>query len=199
MSKKKSINIAIKLACEKLHEVDFSTRARILGLPAPENGQMKIRAFGQDMILTLKDFFLSNAITEKPAKPSDRLLILHYLKCDLPLPQEEELITFRKLPGGQFYWEPFQARSIKPLLSCIGNNQDLLENKLNRFDWTPVSTGDRGARIHTIGQFHLTLIYRKGDEEFPPSIDLLFPSWTNRIFPTEDAAVLAGRICLGML
>ncbi len=85
------------------------------------------------------------------------------------------------------------------MVERIGNDLELLKKNLDRFDWEPVSLDDLGARIHAIGKVYVTLIYHLGDEEFPSSADLLFDASIKRVYPTEDAAVLASRICLSLL
>jgi hypothetical protein len=186
---------AIRIAVEKLREVDIANRCRALSLPEPQGGSMHLRAFGVDMVLLLSDFRLFKAATGEPVKPGDRILMLHYLLCDLPLEEVGELISFRGLAGGQFYWEPFCSRTVRPLVKKIGNNLERLSANLDRFDWKPVTLGDLGARIHAIGKLFCTLVYRLGDEEFPASADFLFDSSFKRVYNAEDTAVLAGCIC----
>ncbi|MHB9138667.1 MAG: DUF3786 domain-containing protein, partial [Victivallaceae bacterium] len=43
------------------------------------------------------------------------------------------------------------------------------------------------------------LIYRAGDDEFPPEAEVLFDAAVKRVYVAEDAAVMAGRICIGLL
>jgi hypothetical protein len=190
---------AVRAAVEKLREVDLETRCSRLGLPEPQNDVLRLRAFGMDMVLRLSDFGLILAESNKSAKISDRILVLHYLLCDLPIRQTGELISFRQMGSGQFYWPAFLSRSVVPLVERIGNDLELLKKNLGRFDWEPVSLGDLGAHIHTIGKVYVTLVYHLEDEEFPSSADLLFDSSIKRVYPTEDAAVLASRICLGII
>jgi hypothetical protein len=59
--------------------------------------------------------------------------------------------------------------------------------------------GDLPARIHALGNLHLTLVYHLGDDELPPAADVLFDGCIRRVFGAEDAAVMASRICLGLL
>lgn len=199
MSKKTGYEATIRAAVEKLRDIDLPGRCAGLGLPKPHEDRLEFRAFGTGMVLRLPDFELFQAGTDTPAKVSDRVLVLHYLLCDLPIPATDELISFRQMESGMFYWEAFLSRSVRPLAERIGNNLELLEKNLNRFDWQPVSLGDLGARIHAIGKVYVTLIYRLGDEEFPASADILFDAGIKRVYVTEDAAVLAGRICMGLL
>jgi hypothetical protein len=147
----------------------------------------------------LSDFQLLKAGSLESAKASDRILVLHYLLCDVPLTPLHDLISFRGLPGGQFYWQPFLSRTVKPLMGRVGHDLEILRDHLQRFDWESVPMGDFGAKIHGIGKIFLFLVYHRGDDEFPPEMDVLFDASIKHVFSTEDAAVLASRICLGLL
>jgi len=199
MSWKKAHEEAVRVAVERLGEVDIDRRCENLGLPGPRDGSVRMRAFGADMTLLLPGFHLVFTGSGEPVNPNDRILVLHYLLCDLPVEETGELISFRELTGGQFYWEPFRSRTVRPLVGKIGNDLESLKTNLNRFDWEPVSLGDLGARIHAVGKLYCTLVYRTGDEEFPPAADFLFDASFKRVYNAEDAAVLAGRICLSLL
>jgi hypothetical protein len=199
MSKQIAQQEALRLAIAKLENVELAARCSSLGLPVPENGVVHLRVFGTDMILQQSGLQLIKAVTEEPAKLSERILILHYLLCESPIDLTGELISFRGFPEGQFYWQPFLSRTVKPLLGRIGNDLDLLRKNLQRFDWEEVPMGDFGARIHALGKLYVTLVYHLGDDEFPPTADVLFDSCITQIFVAEDVAVLASRICIGLL
>lgn len=199
MSKESGYEAAVRAAVEKLKKIELTDRCTRLGLPEPQDGIIKLRVFGTDMMLRLSDYQLILADSGQPAKINDRILVLHYLLCDLPILETDELISFRQMDSGQFYLPAFLSRSVKPLAVRIGNDLALLKKNLNRFDWEPVSMGDLGARIHAVGKVFVTLVYRLGDEEFPASANILFDAGIKRVFPTEDAAVLAGRICMGLI
>ncbi|MCP4399479.1 MAG: DUF3786 domain-containing protein [bacterium] len=199
MPKKLAEQEAIARAVEKLKTVDLKHRCRKLGFAEPHDGCLKVRAFGSDLILRLSDFQVLLDGSHEAVKSGDRILLLHYLLCEYPIQPAGTLISFRDLPGGQFYWQPFLSRSIRPLVKRIGNDLESLKKNLNRFDWESASFGDFSARIHTIGTLYATLVYHLGDEEFPPGADLLFDESIKRALVTEDAAVLAGRICLSLL
>jgi hypothetical protein len=198
MSKQQAQLEAIRRAKEKLAGIELTSRCTELGLPSPQDGIVRFRAFGIDLTLE-QNFDLMETVAQKPAKLGDQILVLHYLLCDVPIQNTDELITFRDMPGGQFYWEPFLSRSIKPLLNCIGNHIDVLKKNLNRFDWQPFAAGDFAAKIHALGKINAYLVYHLGDEEFPAAAEMLFDSSIKRIYNSEDVAFLASRICIGLL
>ncbi len=202
MANKESQEEALRRVKEELKNIDLTARCKLLNLPAPENNALKLRVFGRDMILGSSDLNLIIKENKKPAKLRDNILILHYLLNDRPIhPNKgiEKQITFRQFSGGQFYWQPFLSRTAVPLIKRIGNDLDLLKKNLGRFDWEEVNSGDLGAKIHTIGELYITLIYHRGDDEFPPAADILFDECIKDVFSTEDASVLASRICIGLL
>jgi len=130
--------------------------------------------------------------------PVDRLLVVHYLLCNVPLRPSREWITFRQFAGGQFYWAPFRNRTIVPLIEDVGDDLETLRHRLDRFDWSPMAAGDVGAVIRVLGEARVAVVYRRGDDEFGAGADVLFDSSLKRIYGAEDAAALAGRVCLGL-
>ncbi len=186
-NKATAVNEAIRMALEKL---------KVVNIPAEKTGAMRV--FGKDMILDPSDNSLKT-LDGQDAKPADRLLMLHYLLCDLPVKATGELISFRDFTGGQFYFQPFVSRTTNPLLGRFGNNLDSLRKNLDRFDWEKVKIGDFAAKIKTFAELDLTLVYHLGDDEFPPAAEILFDSCIKRVFEAEDAAVLASRVCIGLL
>ena len=202
MAQQEAKEEAVRSAIAKLAGVDMPARLAALGLPAAVDGMVTLRVFGQDLALRLADFVMSNVRTGKPAGMTDQILILHYLLCEVSVPAAgTEIITYRDFTGGQFYLQPFLARTAKPLVARIGNNLEKLKANLARFDWQPVPVppGDFAVRIHALGHLHVTLVYTLGDEEFPAGCEVLFDAATKRVYCAEDAAVLASRICIGLL
>lgn len=190
---------AIRLAVDKLKTVDLDYRCRLLGFQTPKNGVISIRMFGQDYFLHTDDFCLELAEYNTPAKMTDHVLLLRYLLCDVPVEVNAEYISLRDLPGGQFYWNPFVSRTTQPLCRIIGNDVERLIFNLKKFDYEKVDLTGFAVSIHAIGNIHITLVYSSGDEEFPPSANLLFDSCIKRAYSTEDIVVLGSRICLNLI
>lgn len=195
---------AIRLAIGKLAALgDWPARCRRLGLPDPAttDGAIRIDVLGMTLEFRAPEFQAVILGTGKPPKPADHLLALHYLLGEVPVSPTKEWITFREFPGGQFYWEPFLSRSIKPLIGRMGNDLGLLKEHLSRFAVKVESLSDGGiqAVAQALGAIELMLVYRPGDDEFPASADVLFDSCARRVLCAEDAAALASRFCIGLL
>lgn len=200
MSKHIAQQEAIRLAVVKLQQIDWNARCHLLDLPALRDGCIHLRMFGMDVTVRQSDGQVLHVSSGEPVKASDQILALHYLLCERSICPNGNLVSFRTLPGGQFYWQPFCARTVSPLVKRMGNDLEVLRDHLTqRFDWEPVAMGDVGARIHALGKIFVTLGYHAGDDEIPPTADLLFDPCISQVFVTEDVAVLASRICLGLL
>jgi len=190
-NKQKAVEKAVNIAIDKLKGVDIKKRCELHGLKI-SGDKLNMRLFGKDISLDINDF-------STDAKPADILLVLHCLLCDIPVKKTGELISFREFTGGQFYYEPFLSKTIKPLINKYGNDIESIKKCMAKFDYEEVNLGDFGATIQSFGPFEITLIYRLGDDEFPVDAEVLFDSSFKRIFVAEDASVIASRICIGLL
>jgi hypothetical protein len=199
MSKQEALSQALEQARAALAGVDLPARLARLSLPAPQAGVVGFRLFGQEALLTLADLDLRLAATGAPAKPADRILVLHYLRHEGAVAFADRLVPFRDFPGGAFYLAPFRSRTVDPLVARYGNDLDSLRRSLSRFDSAAVPLGDLGARLEAFGPLSVTLIYQRGDDELGPSAEMLFDASVRRVFGADDAAALASRICLGLL
>ena len=197
--------LAIQIAVKRLAEQgDLAVRCERLGLniPAACGGKVRVAMFGKMLEMTPPDFDGVVLETGKPPKNADRVLALHYLLCDVPVVPEGRWITFRDFPGGAFYWQPFLSRSIQPLVGRIGNDLNLLRERVQQRFAARIEDGPAdalSARIQAVGNMDMLLVYRAGDDEFPASADLLFDAGFRRAFCAEDAVVLGSRVCLGLL
>ena len=191
---------AAQSALERLRGVDIARRCADLGISGPRpDGTIALRAFGRDLVLTPPEYDLVDQTTREKSHVFERILVLRYLGHDGPLKATGKILSFRDLPSGMFYWGPFRERSAAVLERHFGNDLELLRERLGRFDWEPYPAGDLGAVIHAVGVIRFIIVYRRGDEEFPPSADILFDSVIRHVFSAEDAAVLAQRMCTGLV
>lgn len=196
MSRQSGYNTALQQSLTRLEQVDWSRRCGNLGLPAPADGRILFRALGMDLMLELAPLTLRQLPDQQPLKISDQILIFHYLGCEFPVTPTGQFIPFRELPGGRFYEGPFRARSVGLLVQKIQNDLRQLEKNLEYFGGVPENRGDFCRRFPVIGNLETKLIYYTGDAEFAPEANLLFDQCIQRVFPTEDVAVLANRVCL---
>jgi hypothetical protein len=199
MSKKDAQKKALQIAVQALEGVDFTSRADLLKLPFEVTDKgFRIRMFGKNVIIS-DNYSMIYEKDMSEIKVDEALLLLHFLQTENPVAKKDELISFRQLPGGMFYWEPFLSRTVRPMLKCLNGNIEKIKSNINRFDWVQKDFGDFSAEINAFANLNVTLILYFEDDEFPPSADVLFDASVKQLLPTEDVAVLAGKICFGLL
>lgn len=196
-NKTRALRQAIEQAAKNLQDVDMTARCEMLGLPLPqEKHRLAFRMLSKDIELVGENFEAFIAGTDSPLHPSERLLALHYLNCNVQISASGDWIDYRQLPGGQFYFEPFCKRTCVPLVKAIGNDLQLLRERMADWDCRSLDEGDVSAAFHVIGPLEIGLIYYAGDDEFSPAANIIFDANIRRAFNAEDAAALASRICL---
>lgn len=123
-----------------------------------------------------------------------QILILHYLACADGTPLKGSWITFKELPGGHIYVEPYQKRIIKPLLKYFGSDPEKFREIALTLGGEPSSFGDVGVVMRSLPKVPIAFVFWKGDEEFPPSANILYDASAAHYLPTEDYALLPGLI-----
>jgi hypothetical protein len=198
VSKAEAKRISVARAVSQLHGIALSERCANLGLPIPAGGVLRFRMFDSEMELDARSFELKDLRRGEHAKADDHILLLHFLLHESPLIPSDKLVSFREFPGGGFYLEPFLSRCAKPLVKRFGNDIEAMKASAARFDHEPFEIGDLGLRIHALGHLQVVIVYRLGDDEFPPAAEILFNQPVRDVFCAEDAAVLASRVCFGL-
>jgi hypothetical protein len=141
----------------------------------------------------------SGNFLSEPSLPGElpvfaQILILHYLANTTAIINEGKLISFKELPGGNIYIQPFTNRSILPLAKLFGAQPHRLLEVASRIGGRQADLGDVGVTIDVFPRVPITLILWKGDEEFAASANILFDASASQLLPTEDYAVLAGFV-----
>jgi hypothetical protein len=123
-----------------------------------------------------------------------QILFLHYLCHASGTPVQGEWITFKEFPGGQIYLEPYQKRTIKPLLKYFGQKTEQFVKIASSLDGKTASFGDVSVILRPFPRVPIGFVLWKGDEEFPPSANILYDASAPQYLPTEDYALLPGLI-----
>ena len=121
-------------------------------------------------------------------------LIMHYLLGVKDIPCTGKLITFREIPSGEFYYQPFLKRVQAPLLTNFGSDQELLRRTGAKLGGKDATLGDVSMCFCPLPKITITLILWKGDAEFPPDGTVLFDSSIKSFLPAEDIVFLAGSL-----
>lgn len=124
----------------------------------------------------------------------ETILVLHYLVHAGGNPLVNRQISFKELPGGSIYIEPFTNRCIRPLIYHFGNNLEQFDRASNKCGGSKEKFGDISYCFQVLPNVSVTLVLWEGDDEFPANANILFDETAGDYLPTEDYAFLCGML-----
>lgn len=133
---------------------------------------------------------LENSI---PAKT----FILRYLLSGQYVASSGRFMTFREVPTyGELYIQPFTGRCIKRLTYGFGYKLPAFEEAMKRIPGAErISMGDVAYEFELINGYRMRFIFWEGDDEFPPSAQILYSDNFQFAFHAEDM-VVAGDLSI---
>lgn len=126
----------------------------------------------------------------EPVDPRFQVLILHYLTGP-GAALRGQWISFKELPGGLIYRQPFYNRAVLPLIRTFGSQPASLLGAGEGLGGRPVDQGDAAVELNPFPCIPVRLVIWAGDEEFSPEGAILFDASAPEMLATEDFAVLA--------
>lgn len=134
-----------------------------------------------------------------PTLETDRyaqiLLLRYFLEGD----HAESMGTymaFRELPWGDTYYRQFQSRCVDRLARTYGNRLPEFRAVMESLWGVPYAHGDACYDVELLNGLFVRLVLWQGDEEFPPSGQILFSDNFLNAFFGDDMAYV-GDIVLG--
>ncbi len=185
---------AYDAALAKFRKVTLDEIAEFSGYPI-KGSKIEVEFLGQRFEIE----YPSGDFSPEPAIEGElpvfaRILVLHYLVNRSEAIQTGQLISYKELPGGNIYIQPFTNRAIRPLVNTFGENPENLVKVASRIGGEPVKLGDAAVVLKVFPKIPVTLALWGADDEFPASGNILFDSSAGAILHTEDYAVLASFV-----
>ncbi len=193
MEKKRSfynLDVTLEQAEEQLKKLDPAKIAPLSGTKYDQNESAIIVPFLSQEHRVL---FPSASVVDlegNRASTYTAILILHYLVTAKGTPLTGEWISYRHLPGGDIYMDPFQKRAVMPFLKTFGD-------KPEDFKKAAIATGAQegpGSGISMVftvlPRVPICFVIWPGDDEMPSSANILFDAAAADYMPTEDYAHL---------
>ena len=106
--------------------------------------------------------------------------------------------TYREMPWGEVYLRQFDGRCIKRLAFSYGNRIKDFQAIMEHMHCVPVKNGDIAYKLEIFPDYLVQMILWEGDDEFPPSSQILFSDNFPISFQAEDMAVM-GDVIIGSL
>lgn len=124
--------------------------------------------------------------------------LLRYLLESKPSPATNDFLTFREMPWGELYIQPFTGRVLTRAAFTFGTRIEKFRAAAEKLGGLPLKHGDAGFEFTFLDNYRLRLIVWEGDDEFPPNAQLLYTANFTDGFAAEDR-VVAGVLLIGAL
>ena len=129
-----------------------------------------------------------------PPLPTQTFL-LRYLLESKNVAWRGEWKTFREMPWGEMYIQPYTGRVLTRAAYTFGFRLGGFRAAAEKMGALPVAHGDAGFEFPLIGNFKMRFLVWEGDDEFPPSAQVLYSDNFAEGFAAEDR-VVAGDILI---
>ena len=129
-----------------------------------------------------------------PAKIS----VIRFLCGGISSEGSGKFLTYREVPWGELYFQPFNGRCLMRLAYGFGNKQDLFAAQMEKIGARKLDMGDIAYEFEYLNGYRVRFILWAGDEDFPPSAQILFSDNFPLCFKAEDLAVV-GDVAIGTL
>ena len=126
-------------------------------------------------------------------KPFEKMLFLRYLCEGRYVEPLGKQLSYREIPWGNLYFPNFEGRCIKRLARSFGNNLEAFRKIMEEthgLKAEKLDTSDAGYRFDFFNGLCMSFLIWAGDDEFPPSAQILFDDNFPQAFTAEDIAVV---------
>ncbi|MEL7563526.1 MAG: DUF3786 domain-containing protein [Dehalobacterium sp.] len=188
-----NLDVTLKKSLEEFKNKNLADMAWKTGAEL-FNDNLHLDFLGRPIEVTYPEGLVVNRNTREELGLIERILVLHYLTHAGGSPNLNRSISFKELPGGSIYIEPFTNRCIRPLIHLFGNNLASFQKAAEKCGGTKREYGDMSYCFYPFPRIPVTLVIWAADEEFPANANIVFDESAADYLHTEDYAFLCGML-----
>lgn len=186
-----------------LNPEDISSRANI-----PYNAESRtftLRLMGVTYQVSWPDYEVRHLDRENlqyyplEGAANARILVLRYLTEGAAAPATGKFLTYREVPWGEVYFKQFQGRCLFRLAYGFGNKLQKFREIMEKLGARKLPHGDAGYEFEFLNGLYLQFLLWEGDEEFPPSAQILFSDNFPVAFVMGEDMAVVGDVSIGAL
>lgn len=189
---------------EQYQNADPLEISKRTGIPFDlESKCFTLKFLGTTYVISHPDFQITHHNDDMGYYPLEemiyaRILTIRFLLCGAASSGTGKFKTYREMPWGEVYLRQFDGRCIKRLAFSYGNRLNDFQAIMEHIHATPLKHGDLAYEVEIYPGYLIQMILWEGDEEFPPSSQILFSDNFPVSFQAEDMAVM-GDVLIGSL
>ena len=132
-----------------------------------------------------------------PPLPTQTFL-LRYLLEGKDLLWNGQWKTFREMPWGELYIQPYTGRVLTRAAYTLGTRVAAFKKAAEKMGAIAVPHGDAGYLFDLVGGYQMQIMVWEADDEFPPNAQVLYSDNFENGFAPEDR-VVAGDILISTI
>jgi hypothetical protein len=192
LSKQKNYQQSFDLACNSIKGMNLEERARKAGgdyQKGKDGEKIIVHFFSEPYHIQFPQIEFYSP-SKKVVSLVTRILLLHYLIRSDGTSTTGRWVAYKDIPGGLLYANVFGRRVTEPLQRKFGHSARSFKEIGIQSGGEAVQAGDASFILHAFAHVPLQYVLWEGDEEFPPSAQVLFDSSVDHYLSLEDIVVL---------
>ncbi|GHU65942.1 hypothetical protein FACS189447_05820 [Spirochaetia bacterium] len=167
--------------------------SRRCNLPFNSNA-FNLRIMGTEYKASFPDFSLEDSQGNMVQRGYENIVFLRYLCEGKYTVSIGKQLSYREIPWGEVYFRNFEGRCLKRFAHAFNSNIEGLKKAFDSIGAEKLNKGDAGYRFEFCTGLYMSALIWAGDDEFPPSSQMLFDDNFPSAFTAEDIAVVGGVV-----
>lgn len=136
--------------------------------------------------------------THEHVSDMSTILLLRYLTEGAAAEGTGKFLAYAEVPWGSVYLDQFTGRCVKRLAYSYGSDLAAFNSACEALGGKPITGADSAYEIPFMQNLSMRLLLWQGDDEFPPSAQILFSDNFIVAFTAEDLAYV-GDLLIGSM
>jgi hypothetical protein len=156
--------------------------------------KLRVHLFNQQILIIFPELQILEERTGEILPEATQTLLLYYLITADGEPLGGRWISFSDLPDGRFYERAFQGYTGGEMEKKFGGDLAAFEQAGHKLGGIKIAYGDSAFAFHALPRVMISIVYHRGDDEFPATCRILFDISTSHYLPTDVCAVLGSML-----
>ena len=157
-----------------------------------------VRLLGREFAIAHPDYAI-RALDGGAVPPlSTQTFLLRYLLEGKNVKWNGQWKTFREMPWGEMYIQPYTGRVLTRAAFTFGTRIDAFRHAAEKMGAVKLPHGDAGYQFELVSGYQMQILVWEGDDEFPPNAQVLYSDNFETGFAPEDR-VVAGDILISTI
>ncbi|MGD0230423.1 MAG: DUF3786 domain-containing protein [Syntrophorhabdales bacterium] len=191
--RQKAYRKTLDIAASRLLDLPLEERAAKAGVAITHEGdvsRVSVPFFDETIDITIPGLTFKNTRGTNITLTA-RIIILHYIIHASGSPVGTELVPYEDIPGCRPYLPVFERRVTRPLIGAFGYARDAFVAAGKTLGGREEEYGSGSFTLRAFPRLPVTFILWEGEEDFPPSIKVLFDRSIHTYLPLEDIVVIS--------